>query len=94
MTDCAIFTSENRKTSHMKWTTHKATQISAKQYLQDQLHKYTKTDPLEINLTQLGKQPVASNNNNNIYNGPHRNNTTHEQSTLHKELAIIEENVK
>ena len=56
----------------------KPTQISAEQYLWDQLHKHTKTDPLKSILTQkLEKQPVTSNNNSNIYNGPHRNNTTH-----------------
>ena len=64
----------------------KPTQISAEQYLWDQPHKHTKIDPLEGILTQLQKQPVTSNNKNNICNGPHRNNTTHEHSTLYKEL--------
>ena len=64
----------------------KPAQISAEQYLCDQLHKHTKTDSLESILTQLDKQPVTSNNNDNIYNGPHRNNTTHEHSMSHKEL--------
>ena len=63
----------------------KPTQISAEQYLWDQLHKHTNTDPPESILTQLDKQPVTSNNNNNIYNGPHRNNSTHEHATSHKE---------
>ena len=60
--------------------------MSAEQYLCDQLHKHTKTDPLGSILTQLEKQPGASNNNNNINNGPFINNPTHEYSTLCKEL--------
>ena len=65
------------------------TQISAKQYLWDQLQKYTKTDQLEDILTQPEKQTTTSNNdNNNINNGPFINNATHEHSTLCKELDI------
>ena len=62
----------------------KPTQISAEQYLCEQLHKHTKTDPLENILTQLEKQPAASNINNNIYNGPHRNNTQTPSSAQRK----------
>ena len=44
----------------------------------------------------MEKQAVTSNNDINIYNGPHRNNTTHEHSTLLNELdnnqKIYEEN--
>ena len=65
----------------------KPTQISADQYLWNQLHKQTKTDPLGSILIQLEKQPGASNNNNNINNGPFINNPTHEHSTLYKEPA-------
>ena len=60
-------------------------QISVKQYLWDQVHKHTKTDPLESILTQLEKKLGANNNNNNINNGPFINIPTHDYSTLHKE---------
>ena len=63
----------------------KPTQISAEQYLHGQLYEHTKTDALENILTQPEKWPAANNISNNIYNGPYRNNTTHEHPTVHKE---------
>ena len=71
------------------WNRHlKPAQISPEQYLWDQLHKHTKTDPLQSILAQLEKQPGTSNNNNNynINNGPFINNPTHEHSTSYTEL--------
>ena len=76
---------KDRKSSDTNRQHIKPTQISAEQYLCEQLHKYTKTDPLENILTQLEKQPAANNINNNMYNMPHRNNTTHEHPSVHKE---------
>ena len=88
MTDCTISTSQKQERIVKQNRQHiKPTQISIEQYLCDQLHKHTKTDPLESILTQLEKQPPASNNNNSIYNGPHRN-TTYGHSMSHKELDI------
>ena len=55
-----------------------ATQISAEQYLWHHPQKHTKTDPLENILTQLEKQPDASNNYNNINNGTFIKNPKHE----------------
>ena len=78
ITKTGILVTQNR---HVK-----PTQVSDEQYIWDQLHKHTKTDPLESILTKLEKQPDASNYNNNINNGLFINNQTHEHSFLHKEL--------
>ena len=51
----------------MKHKHVKPTQISAEQYLHDQLHKHSKTDPLENILTQLEKQPATNNNYNTLH---------------------------
>ena len=60
-------------------------QTSDEQYLHEQLCRHTKTNPTENILTQLEKQQAASNINHYIYNGPHRNNTTHKLPTVHRE---------
>ena len=65
----------------MKQTTYKTnTDISL-----CELQKHTKTDLLENILTQLEKQPTATNIINNTDNGPHSNNTTHDHQTACKE---------
>ena len=62
----------------------KPTQISAEQYLHEQLQKHTKVDPLENILTQLKNnqlQPILSITDN----GPHTINTTHDHTIMHEE---------
>ena len=52
---------KDRKSNHMKQTTYKTTTDISRTIPHDQLHKHTKTDPLENILTQLEKQPAANN---------------------------------
>ena len=63
----------------------KPKQISAEQYLHEQLRKHIKTDPLENIHTQLKKQPTAINIINNIDSGTHTINITYNLTTTHKE---------
>ena len=55
----------------------KPTTISAEHYLQDQLCKHTKSDPLGNILAQQEKQQYAYNITNNTYNGQNVSNTNH-----------------
>ena len=68
--------------------------IKPTKYLHEQLQKHTKTDPPENILTQLEKQPTATNIINNIDNGPHSINTTHDYQTAHKGQDNTEANIE
>ena len=59
----------------------KPVQISAEQYLHDQLYKHIKTDLLENVLEQLNKQPPTSNMGSNTEKAQHNNNATHGHRT-------------
>ena len=86
MADHTTFESQKQAGLSYKTENIKATPISSKQYLWDQLHKHIRTDPLESILHQLDKQPDASNDNMSIVNGPHTNNPTYAHSTLNTDM--------
>ena len=71
----------------------KPTQISAEQYLCQQLQKHTKTDPLENILIQLEQQQMATNIINNTMD--HTVSTPHMTiQQLMKKRTLIKENGK
>ena len=70
ITDHTNFTSQRQVRVVTRDRIHiKPTQITAEQYLQEQLQKHTTTDSLEDILKQLDKQPSAS-NTHTINKGP------------------------